>query len=97
MDYDDLIEKWRSAAPGDESASHVEVVLRHYFGADSVKKAVRSSHQFRIKDARLTDLPGFGIGGHLTIPISGGQRVKKVYLKRIALAIAHIKQSEAER
>ena len=87
MEYDELIGKWSSRPPGTESAERVESVLTHYFGDAAVNRGVGSSHQYRIKDVRLAGLPGFGLGGHLVIPVSGGQRVKKVYLRRIALAV----------
>lgn len=37
-------------------------------------------------------MPQFGIGGHLSIPVSHGNRVKKIYLKRIAQAIKRLKE-----
>ncbi|MCL5105533.1 MAG: hypothetical protein M1133_15670 [Armatimonadetes bacterium] len=95
MDYDALIDKWLVSAPPTESSERVEAVLVHFFGESSIKRGAGSSHQFRIKDSRLADLPGFGIGGHLTIPVSGGQKVKRPYLKRIAQAVKHIRHVEA--
>jgi len=97
MDYDKLIGRWSSRPPGTESADRVEALLIHYFGGAALNRGAGSSHQYQIKDARLAGVPGFGIGGHLVIPVSGGQRVKKVYLRRIALAVKRTKQAEVER
>lgn len=90
MGDEDLIEKWYSNTPGDESADTVERLLVKYFGRSSVSRKRGGSHQLRIKHQGLADLPGFGIGGHLSIPIKGGSRVKKLYLKRIAQAIKRL-------
>ena len=94
MKYSELVNRWFSAAPGYESADVVERVLEHYFGPESVKNNAGGSHQFRVKHRLLEDLPGFGIGGYLSIPISGGKRVKGYYLKRIAQAIKKIEEAE---
>ena len=89
------IEKWLNATPSDESADVVERALVTYFGSESVKKT-SGSHQFRIKHPALADLPGFGIGGYLSIPVTGGKRVKGYYLKRIAQAVRRMEEAESE-
>jgi len=86
-----MIDSWLNSTPADAPADEVERVLVAFFGRDSVKKA-SGSHQYRIKHPALADLPGFGIGGYLSIPISGGKRVKGYYLKRIAQAIQHLEE-----
>ncbi len=86
--------KWLDATPADESAGVVERLLKHHFGSDAVKRSAGGSHQFRIKHPALADLPGFGLGGYLSIPISGGQRVKGYYLRRIAQAIKRTEEAE---
>jgi hypothetical protein len=43
----------------------------------------------------LASLPGFGIGGYLSIPVSGGNCVKGYYLKRIAQAIRRLEEAES--
>ena len=95
MEYNELIDKWLIATPATESADLVKKLLVHYFGEECVKSKAASSHQLRIKDTRLANLPAFAPFGYLSVPISGGQRVKKPYLKLIASAIKYIKELEA--
>lgn len=90
MKYELLIEKWLSNPPANESSDVVESVLVHYFGVECLKSKAGSSHQYRIKDLRLADLTQFAPFGYLSVPISGGQKVKKVYLKQIAQAVKYI-------
>ena len=95
MNNEGMIDRWLNATPADEPAHVVEQLLVAYFGRESVKKNA-SSHQYRIKHSALADLPGFGIGGYLSIPVTGGKRVKGYYLKRIAQAIRHMEETESE-
>lgn len=89
MDEDKLVESWLRSN-SDDSSEKVEKVLVRYFGRAAVKYNA-SSHQFRVKCPALDGLPGFGIGGYLSIPVGHGQRVKNYYLRRIAQAIKHLK------
>lgn len=96
MNHKLLIEKWLSATPADESVDTVKVVLTRVFGNDAICKGTGDSHQLRIKHPALKEMPGFGPFGHLSIPVSKGQRVKGYYLKRIAQAAKRIEESDQE-
>ncbi|MBI2843894.1 MAG: hypothetical protein HYX78_10885 [Armatimonadetes bacterium] len=91
-----LIEKWLNNAPIDESVDVVKSVLLRFFGSDAICKGTGDSHQLRVKHPALRDLPGFGQFGHLSIPVTGGRRVKGYYLRRIAQAIKHLEEIEKE-
>lgn len=95
MNRDRIVERWLNTTPSEESADVVERVLVAHFGSESVKKT-SGSHQYRIKHPALADLPGFGVGGYLSIPVTGGKRVKGYYLKRIAQAIQTLEGAESE-
>ncbi len=94
MKYDKLIERWLTAPPSYESKDTVEKVLVHYFGEDCLKSKAASSHQYKVKDSRLAGLPPFAPYGYLSVPVCGGQRVVKVYLRQIAQAVRHIESLE---
>jgi len=89
MDQDKLVESWLRSN-SDDSAKRVEAVLVRHFGRAAVRYNA-NSHQFRVKYPALDGLPGFGIGGYLSVPVDHGQRVKNYYLRRIAQAIKHLK------
>ncbi|MEN6520084.1 MAG: type II toxin-antitoxin system HicA family toxin [Armatimonadota bacterium] len=92
MGDDELIDKWLSNTPPDDSVDKVERILIKVFGEGSVKKRSGGSHQYRVKHPSLEGLPGFGTGGHLSIPVKNGTRVKGYYLKRIAQAIKRLEE-----
>lgn len=96
MNHKLLIDKWLAETPSDESVDIVKTVVVRIFGANSICKGTGGSHQLRIKHPMLREMPGFGPFGHLSIPVSKGQRVKGYYLKRIAQAAKHIEESGRE-
>lgn len=93
MGDEELIDKWLNNTPAEDSADKVERILVKIFGADSVKKRSGGSHQYRVKHPSLDNLPGFGIGGHLSVPVKNGTKVKGCYLKRIAQAIKRLEEA----
>ena len=74
----------------------VEATLKHYFGANFAKASGAGSHQFRVSHPALFGHPHF-VGGTLSVPVSGGQIVKAIYLKRIAEAVALVKEAEQQK
>ena len=88
-----LIEKWLTSTPGDEAVGVVRRVLVHKFGKDALCPNTGDSHQLRIKDPALADMPGFQPYGHLSIPVYRGQRVRGRYLRLIAQAIERLEEA----
>jgi anaerobic ribonucleoside-triphosphate reductase len=93
MRDEELIDKWLNNTPAEDSVEKVERILIKYFGADSVNKRSGGSHQYRVKHPSLQGLPGFGIAGHLSVPVKNGTKVKGFYLKRIAQAVKRFEEA----
>ena len=89
----ELIDKWLRNTPDYEAVEVVRGVLARAFGKDAIRKKTGDSHQIRVKRPALAGLPGFGIFGHLSVPVENGQRVKGYYLKRIAQAINRLEEA----
>jgi len=83
---DKRLEKWRTKPPKEAPVHEVEAVVDYYF-PDSRVKGVRGSHSIKIRDRRLVNRGEFGRFGQLEIPVSGGQKVKGVYLEKLAIAV----------
>ncbi|MCX6343759.1 MAG: hypothetical protein NT018_01635 [Armatimonadetes bacterium] len=93
MGDEELVEKWLRGTP-DDAADKVKRVLIKYFGDNFEDKHSGGSHQYRVKHPALANLSGFGIGGHLSIPVKNGTKVKGCYLKRIAQAIKYLEEAQ---
>jgi hypothetical protein len=87
------IQKWRHNPPQDAPVDEVEAVLKRYFAGSYEQKT--GSHFF-VKDKRLRGTSEFGPLGAFQIPVSGGQKVRKEYLKRLATAVEIIIDLESE-
>lgn len=76
---------WKDNTPTLVRKEDVGSLLEEYFG-NSFTQAQGGSHQYRINHEALKEHPHME-GGMLSIPVSGGQSVKKIYIKRIITAI----------
>ena len=90
---DKILAGWKNQSQPSATVDTVEAVLSHYFGSNFAKATGAGSHQFRVSHPSLFGHPHF-VGGTLSVPISGRQTVKPIYLKRIAEAIALIEEAE---
>ncbi len=91
---DKLLASWKSQTQPDADVETVEAVLIRYFPL-GFSKATGGSHQLRVSHPALFAHPHF-VGGTLSIPVKGGQRVKPFYLKRIVEAIEIVQAVELE-
>ena len=82
-----ILEQWKLHTPKDEVKDTVIAVIEYYF---SGKYNQSGTSHIMIKDKRLQEHGVTDIAGVLTIPISGGQKVKGVYLKKLVKAIETI-------
>ncbi len=86
-----ILEKWQRAT--DENIDTVEAVLG-YYGFTCVSNKGGSHKTFyhpKLVEAYTQDpiaLEDFGPEGLLTIPISGGKRVKGIYLRNMLKALS---------
>ena len=88
-----MLADWVNKPQPSVTVDSVEAMLLHYFG-DNFKQATGAgSHQLRVFHPALFGHPHF-VGGTLSVPVSGGQTVKAIYLKRIAEAVALVKEAE---
>lgn len=85
-----VVQTWLTNTPRYAPVDQVEAILDYYFPGQ-VRK--RSSHRV-VNDARLAPHPGFEPNGEFTVCITGGQRVKGLYLERLARAIQIIQEIE---
>ena len=85
------VHEWLQNAPTESPVDHVMAILDRYFPDSMISR--RGSH-ITVKDKRLQGMKEFGPLGHLEIPVKGGQRVKREYLKKIAKAVELIESWE---
>jgi hypothetical protein len=90
---DKILADWKNQPQPGATVDTVEAILSYYFGSDFFKATGAGSHQFRVSHPALFGQPHF-VGGTLSVPVSGGQTVKAIYLKRIAEAIRIIQEAE---
>lgn len=90
---DKTLAGWTNQPQPSVTVDTVEAMLRHYFGDSFTKATGAGSHQFRVSHPALFGHTHF-VGGMLSVPVSGGQTVKAIYLRRIAEAIALVKAAE---
>lgn len=93
---DKILSDWINQRQPNVTAETVEAMLKHHFGGSFAKATGAGSHQFRVSHPALFGHPHF-VGGTLSGPISGGQTVKAIYLKRIAEAVALVKEAEQKK
>ncbi len=93
---DKILADWINQRQPNVTVETVEAILKYYFGANFAKATGAGSHQFRVSHPALFGHPHF-VGGTLSVPVAGGQNVKAIYLKRIAEAIALVKEAEQKK
>ncbi len=86
------IQSWLENPPTDAPVDEVEAVVKYYFPQSRLPNR-RGSHNIVIEDDRLKGFGDFGPLGQLQIPVKGGQKVKGVYLQKLAEAIEVITES----
>lgn len=77
---------WLKQPPIDTPLNEVMAILKYYFPGQFHQ---RGSHVV-VQDKRFVGKAGYGPEGTFTLPIKGGQRVKGVYLKRLAKSVKTI-------
>jgi len=85
------IESWRNSKQN-VTKEEIEPILDKYFSG-WIKKG-GSSHEYKLHHKKLIDIPPYGPGGHLTIPVTGGQSIKYIYIKNLLKAIDIIKEND---
>ena len=80
------LERWRTATPPQADKEDVSRVLKYYFG-EHFREAGGGSHQFRVPHPGLYREHPFDEGVTLSIPVTNGRYVKRIYLKRIIQAV----------
>jgi hypothetical protein len=85
------ISRWLENPPTDAPKDEVIAVVQRFFAGRFEFKA--GSH-IVVRDERLRGYPNYGPDGDFTIPVRGGQKVKGVYLKRLAETISLLEEIE---
>ncbi|AFH49637.1 Hypothetical protein IALB_1931 [Ignavibacterium album JCM 16511] len=71
----------------------LESILNHFFPNSWSFGDTRGSHNYRIWHEKFKEYPGkYGNEGMLTIPTSGGKKIKFFYLRMLCEAIKLIKE-----
>jgi hypothetical protein len=89
------VTSWRTGkqpVPKDD----VESVLNHYFPGCWSQSEKSGSHIFKISHPVIAQMADSNPYGDLTIPVSGGQKVKPIYLKKLVKAIDLLNQQESK-
>lgn len=86
---DKRLRAWLDNTSVDAPVDHVEAILATYFPKRHRKKP--GSH-ITVHHDKLIGREGFGPLGDFTICVTGGQRVKGIYLRRLALAVSMIQE-----
>ncbi|MBU0712650.1 hypothetical protein KKA87_12150 [bacterium] len=87
------VEKWRTGKQPVPKDS-LESILNHYFSGYWSQSGKGGSHIFKISHPVIAQMVDSNSDGDLTIPVSGGQKVKPFYLKKIVRAIDLLNQME---
>lgn len=90
---DKILADWINQRQPNVTVETVEAILKHHFGSSFTKAMGAGSHQLRVSHPALFGHPHF-LGGTLSVPVSGGQTVKPIYLKRIAEAVKILKEAQ---
>lgn len=69
-------------------------VLNYYFPEMWTYGGGTGSHVFKISHPKLKGLSGYGLDGDFVIPVTGGQRVKHFWLKKLLKTIELITEEQ---
>lgn len=90
---DKKIEKWLNNTPTEDRIEAVEAALERHLPGQYEKK---SGSHIIVKHEILKGLDEFGPLGELSIPVKSGQKVKGVYLKKLAVLLTLIKEMDSK-
>ncbi len=86
---DKRLQSWLDGPPQDAPVNQVEALLDRYFHGRYEKK---SGSHITVSHEKLLGHDGFGPLGDFVVPVKSGKRVKRRYLRIIAIAVAIIKK-----
>jgi len=86
---DKLLEKWLNNTPKDEPKDKVLAIIERFFPSQYEQK---SGSHIIIQDDLLKNIPEYGPIGEFGVVVSGGQKVKGYYLKRLVKIINLLKE-----
>ena len=91
---DKKLERWANNTPKHAPKEDVLAIIERFFSRQY--KQTSSSH-IVIQDDRLGGYPECGPAGDFTVVISGGQKVKGHYLRRLAQIIRFLEELKNEK
>lgn len=71
-------------------------LLNHYFPYQYQYEGTRGSHVYKIEAPELIDHPNC-IEGIYSIPVSGGKKIKPVYVKQLIKIIEYVELKRSEK
>lgn len=80
------LQKWKNSKQ-EVRKEEIEPVLNNYFPNMWTYGGSTGSHIYKITHPRLAGISGYGPNGEFTIPVTGGQRIKHWYIKKLLKAI----------
>lgn len=86
---DKRLEKWLTDPPKDAPKEQALAMLERFFPGQWEKK---SGSHIVCQDDRLKDHPECGPNGDFDIAVKGGQKVKGLYLKKLAYIIMFLEE-----
>ena len=88
------LETWKNSKQ-DVPKEELHSVLNFFFGNQwSYGEKGTGSHNFKISHEKFKGHSDYGPDGNMTIPVTGGQRVKHWYLKNLLKAIEIIQEGD---
>ena len=81
---DKILDKWINNTPTDEPLGRVKAIIDRFF---SGQYSESSGSHIVIQDDMLKGFYDYGPEGDFTVVVTGGQKVKGRYLKRLSLTI----------
>ena len=85
------LKKWLENPPKEAPVDEVAAILNRFFSGHWESK--KGSHII-VSHEKLMEYKEFGPFGELTLAVMGGQKVKGIYLKRLALAVSLVQEGE---
>jgi hypothetical protein len=90
---DKILDKWLNNTPTDEPTEKVLAIIERFFSGQYSQSG--GSH-IVIQNDKLKGIPNYGPEGDFTVCVTGGQKVKGRYLKRLLQTIELLEELEKE-
>jgi hypothetical protein len=88
-----LHEQWSKYCPPEVSVDEFDIVIRYFLG-EWLEVRTGTSHRYHVTHEALTWVSYNSGYRCLTVPVTGGRKVKAVYVRKVLNAIRDIYEAE---